>query len=433
MDRRTFAGVLAGTAAMTMLGCAGRTKESAAEPKGAGTAAASQGGKLALYRSVGEELAQYDVDVAGATLAQRGAVLLPANVQYVWQHPSRQYLYVTSSDSGPGASGVKGANHHISAFRIDGSGALQPHGKPQPLSSRPIHNSVDATGSYSLIAHVNPSGVTVHRINQDGTLGEPVKQPANLDAGIFGHQVLTAPSSRMAIFVARGNDAGGGKPEDPGALKLFDFKDGTLTNLASVAPGKGYGFGPRHLDFHPTQPWVYVSVERQNKLHLYRMQADGLAREPAFSRDLLVEPHIERPRQLGGPIHVHPNGRFVYLTNRADGTVPFEGGRVFGGGENNIVVFSINQTTGEPTLIQHIDTRGIHVRTFALDPSGRMLVAASIMALPVREGAGVRTVPAGLSVFRVGADGRLDFARKYDVATGKKTQFWSGIFPLPMA
>jgi hypothetical protein len=62
-----------------------------------------------------------------------------------------------------------------------------------------------------------------------------------------------------------------------------------------------------------------------------------------------------------------------------------------------------------------------------------MLVAASIMALPVREGAGVRTFPAGLSVFRVGADGRLDFARKYDVATGKKTQFWSGIFPLPMA
>ena len=101
MDRRTFAGVLAGTTAMTMLGCAGRTKESEAEPKSAGTAA-SQGGRLALYRSVGEELAQFDVDVPAGTLAQRGAVLLPANIQYVWQHPSRQYLYVTSSDSGPG-------------------------------------------------------------------------------------------------------------------------------------------------------------------------------------------------------------------------------------------------------------------------------------------------------------------------------------------
>ena len=421
MDRRTFTGMLAGTTAMTMLGCAGTTKESAAS------------GKLALYRSVGEELAQFDVDVAGATLVQRGAVLLPANVQYVWQHPSRQYLYVTSSDSGPGASAIKGVNHHISAFRIEASGSLQPHGKPQPLSSRPIHNSVDATGSYSLVAHNSPAGVTVHRINRDGTLGEPVPQPANLDAGIFGHQVLTTPSNRMAIFVARGNDTAGGKPEDPGALKLFNFKDGVLTNLASVAPGNGYGFGPRHLEFHPTQPWVYVSIERQNKLHMYRMQADGLSREPAFTRDLLVEPHHERPRQLGGPIHVHPNGRYVYLTNRADNAVPYEGQRVFGGGENNIVVFSINQATGEPTLIQHIDTRGIHVRTFALDPSGRMLVAASIMALPVRDGAGVRTVPAGLSVFRVGADGRLEFARKYDVDTGKKTQFWSGIFPLPTA
>lgn len=422
MDRRTFTGMLAGTTAMTMLGCAGTTKGSA-----------PGGGRLALYRSVGDELAQFDVDVAGATLVQRGAVLLPANIQYVWQHPSRRYLYVTSSDSGPGASGVIGANHHISAFRIEASGSLQPHGKPQPLSSRPIHNSVDATGAYSLTAHNNPSGVTVHRINRDGTLGEPVEQPASLDAGIFGHQVLTTPSNRMAIFVARGNDAARGKPEDPGALKLFNFKDGVLTNLASVAPGKGFGFGPRHLDFHPTRPWVYVSVERQNKLQLYHLQPEGLSREPAFTRDLLVEPHNERPRQLGGPIHVHPNGRFVYLTNRADNTVPYEGRRVFGGGENSIVVFSLDPATGEPTLLQHIDTRGIHVRTFALDPSGRMLVAASIMALPVREGAAVRTVPAGLSVFRVGADGRLDFARKYDVDTGKRTQFWSGIFPLPTA
>jgi len=56
------------------------------------------------------------------------------------------------------------------------------------------------------------------------------------------------------------------KPEDPGALKIFGFEDGQLTNRASIAPGGGYGFGPRHLDFHPAQPWVYVSLERQNKL-----------------------------------------------------------------------------------------------------------------------------------------------------------------------
>jgi 6-phosphogluconolactonase len=47
-----------------------------------------------------------------------------------------------------------------------------------------------------------------------------------------------------------------GKPEDPGALKLFSFREGQLTNLMSVAPNRGYGFGPRHLDFHPSLPLV---------------------------------------------------------------------------------------------------------------------------------------------------------------------------------
>lgn len=386
---------------------------------------------IALYRSVGEELAHYEVDVNGATLVKRAAVMLPANVQYAWPHPSRQYLYVASSNSGPGSSGIKGDIHRVSAFRIDtATGALQPHGGPQSLPSRPIHISLDATGAYALIAYNNPSGVTVHRINRDGTLGTHVNQPGPLDTGIFAHQGLMTPSNRTAILVTRGNDAGGGKAEDPGALKLFHFNDGVLTNLASVAPAGGYGFGPRHLDFHPTQPWVYVSIERQNKLHVYRLQADGLAREPAFVRDILVDPRNERPRQLGGTVHVHPNGRFVYVANRADSTVEFEGKRVFRGGENSIAVYSIDQSSGEPTLIEHVDTRGIHVRTFALDPGGRMLVAASIIPLAVRDGARVHTVPAGLAVFRVGANGKLDFARKYDVETGGKTMFWMGIVGL---
>ncbi|OFZ91775.1 MAG: 3-carboxymuconate cyclase [Betaproteobacteria bacterium RIFCSPLOWO2_02_FULL_62_79] len=383
---------------------------------------------MALYRSVGEELAHYEVDVDGGALVKRAAVMLPANVQYAWPHPSGQYLYVASSNSGPGSSGIKGDIHRVSAFRIDAAtGALQPHGQPQPLPSRPIHISLDATGAYALIAYNNPSGVTVHRINRDGTIGAQVNQPGPLDSGIFAHQVLMTPSNRMAILVTRGNDAAGGKAEDPGALKLFRFKDGELTNLASIAPGGGYGFGPRHLDFHPTQPWVYASIERQNKLHVYRLQGDGLAREPEFVKDTLAEPHNERPRQLGGAIHVHPNGRFVYVSNRADSTAEFEGKRVFRGGENSIAVYSINPATGEPTLIQHADTHGFHVRTFALDPGGRMLVAASIVPLPVREGSGVNIMPAGLSVFRIGNDGKLDFVRKYDVETGNKTQFWMGI------
>jgi hypothetical protein len=84
-----------------------------------------------------------------------------------------------------------------------------------------------------------------------------------------------------------------------------------------------------------------------------------------------------------------------------------------------------------PRAIQHVDTRGIHCRTFHIDPSGRLLVAAHITGLPVRERGAVRMVPACLSLFRIGDDGRLDFARKYDVETGDRQMFWMGMVPLP--
>jgi 6-phosphogluconolactonase len=127
---------------------------------------------------------------------------------------------------------------------------------------------------------------------------------------------------------------------------------------------------------------------------------------------------------------VHPNGRFVYAVNRASSTVDFEGKAVFAGGENTFAVYSIDAATGEPSVIQHVDTHGIHCRTFHIDPSGRLLVAAHIMPLPVREGAALRTVPASLALFRIGEDGRLDFVRKYDVDVGDKTMFWMGMVAL---
>ena len=59
-----------------------------------------------------------------------------------------------------------------------------------------------------------------------------------------------------------------------------------------------------------------------------------------------------------------------------------------------------------------------------------MLVAASIKPMMVREGGEVSTVPAGMSVFRIGGDGRLEYVRKYDVETGGKLQFWMGMVGL---
>ena len=385
------------------------------------------GSRTALYASIGRRLIQYDADVENAALAERGTVTLPANVQYVWPHPSGNYLLVASSDGGPAASG---ANHWASALRVDaGSGALQPHGEPVPLRARPIHITTDIPAAHALIAYNNPSGVTVHRINRDGTFGDEVPQ-TGLDCGIYAHQARVAPSNGTAILVTRGNDAADGKPEDPGALKLFGYADGRLTNKASVAPGGGYGYGPRHLDFHPAQPWVFVSLERQNRLQVHRFPNDVLDPEPLFTAGTLADARNDCSAQKAGTVHVHPNGRFVYVANRARATRDFEGRRVFAGGENNIAVYALDQRTGEPTLIQHADTLGIAPRTFALDRGGRMLVAANHIPLAVRDGATVSTVPASLAVFRVGGDGTLGCVRKYDVDVGRESMFWMGMVQL---
>ena len=385
---------------------------------------------MALYANVGADLTHYDVDVASAELVKRATVTLPAAVQYAWPHVSRRYLYVATSSSAPGY-GAAGTEHHVTAFRIDPeSGALTPHGAAIRLPTRPIHITTDIPSENILVAFNNPSAVRVYRINKDFTPGEEVTQPGPIDAGIFAHQVRVTPDNRLAILVTRGNEATSTKAEDPGALKVFDYKDGVLTNEVSVAPDGGKGFGPRHLDFHPTQPWVYVSIETQNKMYMYRMAAGKIGPDIAYRAETLAEPTNIRARQAASTVHVHPNGRFVYGANRAEETTEFQGKKVFKGGENSIVVYAIDQSTGEPKPIQHIETRAIHPRTFHIDPSGRMLVAEHNLPVDVRDGDGIKTLPAGLSVFRIGEDGKLTFVRKYDVDVGNKTMFWMGMVPL---
>jgi 6-phosphogluconolactonase (cycloisomerase 2 family) len=148
-----------------------------------------------------------------------------------------------------------------------GSGALTPHGD-RSRCARAQYLCLDQAGSV-LSAHNLPrAGITVNRINGDGTLGPAVKQPDGLDFGIYPHQVMMMPSDRTVILVDRGNSAAEGG-RGSGCAGLFHFREGVLTNLTSVRrPNGGYGFGPRHLDFHPTQPWVYVSLERQSKLYV---------------------------------------------------------------------------------------------------------------------------------------------------------------------
>jgi 6-phosphogluconolactonase (cycloisomerase 2 family) len=399
--------------------------------------------RTVLYAAVGATILEYDANLDTGVLSQSGSVTVPENVQEAWVSPSKKFLYVAWSDGGYSnpRQGVNaaGKHHGVTALRVDSAtGELTPQGNSAALPSRPIFITTDTDGTHVLTAHNDPSNLVVHQILPDGTVGAEVSQVGSMNFGVYAHQVRVDPTNRSVILVTRGNARTATNAEQPGALRIFSYNKGLLATRQTVAPNKGYGYQIRHLDFHPSGKWDYATLEPQNKLHVYRRAANGtLSDAPIFVKDTVAPTKAVNEQggssaQVASSIHLHPNGRFVYVANRGAGTVEFQGKRVFAGGENSIAVFSINQNTGEPTLIQSADTRGFSPRTFALDGSGRMLVVANQSPGSVRDGMEIKTIPARLTVFHVRADGKLDFAHQYDIETDSSSSlFWVGTVSLP--
>jgi 6-phosphogluconolactonase (cycloisomerase 2 family) len=386
----------------------------------------------ALYASVGPHLTHYDIDLDAFALTKRSTVTLPANVQYVWPHAAKPFMYAASSSRI--SRDAVGTEHFLSGLAIDRqTGAVAAHGTPVRLPHRPVHVTTDRDSQHALVAFNAPSNVAVFRIRDDATVGELVPQRSDLDTGVFAHQIRVTADDQLAFLVTRGNPFQGSNPHamaqrDAGALKVFQYRQGVLGDELSIAPGAGLRFGPRHLDFHPTAPWVFVSLETQNKLCVFKRDGNRILPEPVFERELLATPDSVPSKQGAGTIHVHPNGRFVYCVNRGHVPVDYQGEKVLIGADNTFAVFAVDPVTGEPSLIQHIDSGGICARTFALHPSGRMLVAANCETHRVKQGEQVREVSGNLATFEVRGDGTLRFVRKYDVALGPEDKlFWMGM------
>jgi 6-phosphogluconolactonase (cycloisomerase 2 family) len=418
MDRRKFVMLMAGAAATSGVACAPAERAGPTEPPAPA--------RTAFYASVGADLGSYTVDENALTLRRDSAVRTPDLVQYVWVHPALPVMYVAYSNRS-----TANDNHGVAVYRIDrASGRLTEFHRPLPLDNRPIHISVDPAGRHLLIAFNQPSTLSVHALAADGSIGEPVAQREPVDAGTYAHQVRVAPAGDLVVVCARGSDATATTPAAPGALKVFRFSEGRLSGERSISDGDGLGFGPRHVDFHPTRPWMYVSMERNNEVLTYGVQDGGITAAPLFTEATVDRPELRAPAQYLGPIHVHPSGRYLYLVNRSDGTVDVGGRKVHGPGENTVAVFAVDETSGQPTLIQTIGIDAFHARTFSIHPNGRMLVTAAVAPLSERNGDQVRDVAAGFSVFAIGDDGRLTFARKYDVDVSAGPLFWCGMVAL---
>ncbi|WP_157697714.1 lactonase family protein [Caballeronia calidae] len=373
-----------------------------------------------FFASVGERLFRFELDSLG-TLHHREELGLESPIHYVWPHSDRRLLYVASSKRWftPHDGG-----HMLSVVKAPVNGGLRQVGKSVTLPTRPIHITVDQTNRFIVCVFNVPPGIEVRALLPDGSIGEKIEQPQTPDVGVFPHQARFSPNGSWLLIPARGNHPGKDSPEEPGSLRRFAFEEGRLRLVQVVAPNGGYGFGPRHIDFHPTLPFIYVSVERQNQLQVFRFDGAEIeeSRRQTFST-LSPEKSPLFP-QHAGAIHVNAAANFVYVINRDDltnGTTP-----THITGDNTIAAFAIDPANGSVSPPVHSDLDAFHVRTFSL--SAPYIVAASQADVFLPGESGPRKVGASLSVFRMRADGYLNRVHRTDMQADRSMLFWCG-FP----
>src|SRR5215510_9428345 len=238
----------------------------------------------------------------------------------------------------------------VSSFAIQpGTGDLKFLSRTSSGGSGPAHLSVDHTGRWLFTANYGGGTSAVIPIRVVGTLGAPTSAVAS---GGKSHYITVSPDNRFVLVACL-------EPNHVAQYRL-DASAGTLTpNSPAVLTIPGTKPGPRHLAFHPNGKLAFLMNELNSTV-------TSLKYDPTNGLLSVIQTVSALPSEVAGntgaEIQVHPNGRFVYTSNR---------------GHNSIAVFSVDQTTGRLTLIGTTPTGGRTPRHFSLNESGTMLFVAN--------------------------------------------------------
>ena len=271
--------------------------------------------------------------------------------------PSRRYLYAVN-ELEEFAGKKSGA---LSAFAVDQrTGALKLLNQQPSLGGAPCYVVVNRTNRFVLVANYVGGNVAVMPVRRDGSLGEATDVKQNVGSSInsdrqqgpHAHCIMLDPSNRFAYACDLGIDKI--------MIFRFDAQRGKLTANKTPWVQVKPGAGPRHLTFHPTGKYAYVMNEMHATVTAFsqdpvRGDLKELQTVPALPRDPTAA-------DSGADIHVSPDGRFLYSSNR---------------GHDSIAAFKIDQRNGKLTFIAHESTGGKTPRNFAIDPTGTFLLAAN--------------------------------------------------------
>ena len=271
--------------------------------------------------------------------------------------PSRRFLFAVNELRLAQGEG----NGTVASFAVDQeSGALTFLSRQSTEGGEPCHVTTDPTGSVLLVANHEDGSVAVFPLDSDGRIG-PLSDlvrhegsgPAPSQKGPHAHFVTFDPTERRILVADKGIDkvvlyrldAAAGKlvPHEPPFFRLHP------------------GAAPRHIAFHPNGCFVYVNGEADLTVTAFTYAPEhGLFEEIPWLSTLPDGARAER--QSTAQILVHPNGRFLYVSNR---------------GHDSIAMFALDPETGRLTALGTEPTRGQAPRNFVIDPSGTLLYVAN--------------------------------------------------------
>jgi len=272
--------------------------------------------KLALYASVGNELdALRRRCRRRPAWTRRDAVSLPANVQLCLA-ARRPQPFLLRRDQRQRLAWAPRTNHHVSALRVDrDSGALSHTARHPRCRTRPIHMGPTSRASMCwLLSTIRHRSTSSHQPGRHA--GAEVGQPNAIDPGIFAHQVRGEPRHKQVILVTPGHDPAGGNPRSPARSSSSTSRRCAVERAVGGAQWR-HGVGPRHLDFHPTKPWVTYRWSARTGRHVPVAERQAVA-EAGVPPDNLVPAGTGGRRQAGRTVHVHPSAASSMSPTRLD-------------------------------------------------------------------------------------------------------------------
>ena len=293
------------------------------------------------------------LDLKTGTLSEPQLAIEAENAGFVAISNSGRFLYAVAS----GESGQR-----IVAYAIgERSGKLTELNSRESGGANPCHVSVGSGDRYVTYANYSGGSCGLMPLAKDGTLkaGGSFFQHEG-GSGInkgrqeapHPHSARTDPHGRFVMVPDLGQDK----------VRVYRLEnDGT-----SMAPNDPPfavtppGGGPRHVTFHPNARWMYVNNELTSSVTVFDLDDSTGATQSKQTITTL-------PAEFAGlnstaEILAHPNGRFLYCSNR---------------GHDSIASFTINQTTGELTALGHTKSGGKTPRNFGITSDGQYLVAAN--------------------------------------------------------